>query len=1057
MKKNLLLLLAAMAVGLVAGAQGISLPWSEDFESYSTGGNSKPTGWTRVDSLASGSAVYPNIYSYGSTHGKVLNFNGSGVSSNGVMRIATPRILAPLNQLELSFTVYKSTLYLYIATDPANQSTYHLVGSYAPGWVWTTYEVRTDTLTGATADTGYLVFAGNFGSNYGNAYLDDLTVMPLNSCERPSTVTVDQVTPTTATLSWPAVAGALGYIVSYDTVNDQTNATTEVCSSTDITLTDLEADKTYYVWVQTDCANGVSESRTATFTTELRCYAITGLAQVTSGYDAASFQWSYENHGFEPTGVLTVLHDLTDSTVDDVVETSMGTNSHIFINLDNTHQYQVTLYTLCDEDTAEGVSANIVFRNCGESELYSHANDHSADYPFASAYGSSYCQVLYNGDVAYSIDTIRGVALHRFLNGTATPTTRTLNIYMGHTTLDSLTSNQGTSGLTLVANSVSYSLPLQEWDTLLFTTPFVYDGHSNILFTVQDVTGTGLSLSSAAQWYWHASESKMYFSYGTSAMTVAYKQPDLRFVGNCNDELQCDPPAVMVGEVDSASASITWYGAAGSYHVVQYRPQGGSTWIVVDTVADMNYTLQGLTPSTHYEVRVGVICDVDVVRYSVPAPFTTSCALIHVPFHFTQDNMVAASTNGFTDCWSFSQYIYRGRLTDSHRGYLRNAGEGEWIMLPAIAEPLQGARLRTWIGSSDAGFVRVGVASQSNCSDVEWIDTIVVPAGNPNTSHDEYIVYFDTYEGFGNRIVLSPIVNNNYHYIYFFDFHVEPVEGCRPPVRMTFDESDSSSITFHWTAVGGATSWVVTVDGVEAATVNVPSCTVTGLDAYTEYEIGVRSLCDDGDTSAAATATFATGCAGDECWVTVVGHSSSGDGWRGAHLHASANGQQVCDFTLRRGSVDSVTIRFCADMHVSFDWLSGNDDAVCSFEILGAMGDTLYISNAIDTLGADFFVSDSICGDTTSTPEPGPGPGSVTTVEATTISLLPNPASTVVAIEGIRAGATVTIVDCSGRQVYRRDNVAESLAVDVKGFATGVYFVRVTGDNINAVGKLIVE
>ena len=117
----------------------MTLPYSMNFEGLSTGGSSFVPCWTRVDSCISGTGVYPNVYSYGSSYGNVLNFNGNGMSTSGTMRAATPRIPAPLNQLELSFNVLKSDLYVYGATDPTDPTTYHLIGSYSPGYIWGSY------------------------------------------------------------------------------------------------------------------------------------------------------------------------------------------------------------------------------------------------------------------------------------------------------------------------------------------------------------------------------------------------------------------------------------------------------------------------------------------------------------------------------------------------------------------------------------------------------------------------------------------------------------------------------------------------------------------------------------------------------------------------------------------------------------------------------------------------------------------------------------------------------------------------------------------------------
>ena len=738
-----LLLVAAVApLGLRAqDSCAITLPWSENFDSYTTqGGTTMPDCWNRFSAFqvnAGSSAVLrPNFTTY-SGHGTVLNFMGQGTVS-GAMKIATPLIPEPLNAIEISFDVYKNGLEVYLATDTADASTYTLVGTYNPGYAWTTYEIRTDTLTGAPSQQGFLVFAAAYGgSGYATAYLDNLSVVSLNSCERPTSVSVENIGPNTATVSWPSVDGAQGYTVSYATVNNIDSAETEQTTYTYLSLTDLEPATQYYVWVKTLCGGGeTSDARTATFTTELACYSITGLAQVGTSVDAASFQWEYQNHGHAATGVWAVLTDLTEDNV--VVAESVVGTSYIFTGLDRTHQYELTLSTLCENDTAEAVCSSVIFTNCGETELYSGANDHSSDYPMASAYGVSYSVVRYDADVLYSMDTLRGIALHRYLPANASPVTRTLSIYMGHTTLDSLTSNPGTTGLTQVASRVSYTLAAQEWDTLLFTTPFVYDGHSNVLVAVRDSTGTSLPISGAVQWYWHPAEGKMYYSYGTSGITSAYKQPDLRFVGECNNDYSCELPVVAMGEVDSVNAEVTWYGDASAEYRVEYRSQGGGAWILADIVTGNAYTIEDLNPASHYEVRVGIVCDT-LVRYSTTAGFTTLCALLPIPFHFTQNDMIAAATNGFTDCWHWSNYFFKGRLTNSHRGYVRNADLNEWFMLPAVADPLNGVQLRSWISSSDQAWVKVGVASQENCSDVVWVDTVEIPAGTPDYDHNEYI------------------------------------------------------------------------------------------------------------------------------------------------------------------------------------------------------------------------------------------------------------------------------------------------------------------------------
>lgn len=75
------------------------------------------------------------------------------------------------------------------------------------------------------------------------------------------------------------------------------------------------------------------------------------------------------------------------------------------------------------------------------------------------------------------------------------------------------------------------------------------------------------------------------------------------------------------------------------------------------------------------------------------------------------------------------------------------------------------------------------------------------------------------------------------------------------------------------------------------------------------------------------------------------------------------------------------------------------------------------------------------------------------------LNLYPNPASQMVSIsaEGVEGNVTVSIVDMNGRVMMQQNGNAQSFRFNVSGLAQGAYFVRLTGENVNAVRKLIVE
>jgi hypothetical protein len=74
---------------------------------------------------------------------------------------------------------------------------------------------------------------------------------------------------------------------------------------------------------------------------------------------------------------------------------------------------------------------------------------------------------------------------------------------------------------------------------------------------------------------------------------------------------------------------------------------------------------------------------------------------------------------------------------------------------------------------------------------------------------------------------------------------------------VTASDITGTSAVVTWTPSGDETQWVVTVNGVTSL-VTSPSYTVTGLGNATSYAFVVRAICGEGDTSFAATTSFAT-------------------------------------------------------------------------------------------------------------------------------------------------------------------------------------------------------
>lgn len=84
---------------------------------------------------------------------------------------------------------------------------------------------------------------------------------------------------------------------------------------------------------------------------------------------------------------------------------------------------------------------------------------------------------------------------------------------------------------------------------------------------------------------------------------------------------------------------------------------------------------------------------------------------------------------------------------------------------------------------------------------------------------------------------------------------------------------------------------------------------------------------------------------------------------------------------------------------------------------------------------------------------------SIDRVESSNLSLYPNPATDMVSVsaEGIEGSVNVQIVDLNGRVMMEQNGNAQRFIFDVSNLSQGAYFVRMTGENVNAVRKLIVK
>ncbi len=231
------------------------VPWYDSFDTYGTGSPNFPTCWTRNST----STTAPYISTTNASSPGSLYFY-AGSSGNRIMAI-TPMFDAsiPINSLKAEFKYRASgtddTLFVGVMTDPLDHTTFESVASIfvSATSVYQDKEVFFNNYTG----TGqYIAFRINHGPTSATGYLDNVLIMTIPTCPKPTNPTASNFTTTTADLAWVEFGNATTWEIEYGPVGFvQGTGTIEIASSNPYTLSGLNHSTQYTYYVKAICSS----------------------------------------------------------------------------------------------------------------------------------------------------------------------------------------------------------------------------------------------------------------------------------------------------------------------------------------------------------------------------------------------------------------------------------------------------------------------------------------------------------------------------------------------------------------------------------------------------------------------------------------------------------------------------------------------------------------------------------------------------------------------------------------------------------------------------------
>ena len=255
------------AVTFTTECGDMSVPMTDNFDSYETTSGTIPTCWTRVSSYSNTTPAISTSYSVSTNKSLLFSANNTTFSGAALMPLVDDVDAASIRavfSLRMSSITGANKLYVGVMDDPADTASFVTVAEVVNS-VTDTWEDKIIELSDYEGEGKYIAFRYRGG---GSAYMDDLTIELIPDCDKVYDLAVENVDGSSAYISWTDTHNeGASYIVEYaeNGSNDYTSFTTE---STYYMLGGLEQTTEYKVRVKAACADSESSWQTAVFTTK---------------------------------------------------------------------------------------------------------------------------------------------------------------------------------------------------------------------------------------------------------------------------------------------------------------------------------------------------------------------------------------------------------------------------------------------------------------------------------------------------------------------------------------------------------------------------------------------------------------------------------------------------------------------------------------------------------------------------------------------------------------------------------------------------------------------
>jgi len=1067
-----------------------TLPFAEDFNSWGTGSNVLPNCWN-------GNSYITSSYNHSSATGGAIYMYA--YSDPGSYTLALPVFDSSINLSDLGlrfhmYQIYNASYYHSGAVEVGVLTSLNDFTSFIPldtlecnaAQTWEEKEFYFSNYADSAKQIGFRCL-GAGSSNY--IALDDLTVFVAPSCLRPIELQVSDITATSASVQWNN-HGIGQTEVTYG-ITGSTATTTVIVAADSITLTGLTIGAEYTVIIRADCGGDYSDSNSITFHT-LNSLPVTTLPYACDFSGAAGNEWNLVNGTQSNIWNLgTAAHDASTTDTALYISNNGGTDNQ-YTNSSATAAFAYRQIVL----PAGDYIFQFDWRCLGEHNYdFIRVALLPDDAPLTAGVtnGWSYSSIPNGGIALDGGEQLQGQSA--WTSSSNEFTVDTANTYK----IVLYWRNDGSAG----------SNPPAAIDNILLSV--------NTCPRVTDVVSTSATTTTASiDWTVSGTESQWQIEYGPTGFALGtgtlanatshpfvingltanttydiYVRPvcsatdtGLYTAGRFVTPL-CDNPVIteIIDTTLPVSTStympiVTGYEASVTQMILDSTQLAGTT-----NIEALQFYYTGIEPLTHITDAQIYIQPTTLQQFAdndAYLPFDSTAVLVYQgPFNaeagwntYLLDTTYTYSGSGNLALIVYQQAqdytsgaTFRTRTQPDYKTHyaysydtidLYDLGNADYsyrsnylpemrliACTPQCAAPeitsvthdYHSATL-SWTGDGTDYEVNIKEASAPT-----WPSANTAVTGNTYTFTGLLPATAYTLRLRQNCTADSLDYSEWVEHSFITDSLV-----CITPSALATTEVTNATATFTWTAGGDEHQWDIHVwNTIFDSTYRIAAqpATIGGFTAGITYNATIRALCGtelyEGDWS--DTIQFTTATCPD-----VTGLTTANVTYNSVTLNWDDNTE-----------AQSWMIEYGPSGFTQGQGIQGTSNTA-SFVATGLTDGMTYDFHVKAVCGTDWF-SDNWASVTATTQ---PAPEGIDHVDGVSCTIFPNPATsaTTVSVTGANGKVRISVVDMNGRTVATEtlecsDDCVKTMEVD--HLAQGAYFVRITGDNINMVKKLIVR